>query len=334
MDDAIVRALRTVTDFRELAQLEMNARRRITFDDETEARFKTRGEDLARQMIAQRTGLDLSGLTPAEEKIVRAVSEYLAIKRRDGSDATRTILQLRNRGLIEAAEIAVSKSKPTQGFETLHQENLDELSYEQIVVDHPEEFSPRAVWYSRRTLGLPNTTDKPPARRFIAAQTRTEELLSWLGARAASSDGLIAPFTNAEAAAATGMTDMTRHGRVYGNIQSRLDFACYRLGLPPLGLTADAPFAEAWQQEDRSWPFPVASMQRAAQGFRWRPNHFERLIAETATLPGQAHVLWKADLRERQAAVRAWAEGLEAGSKLLTGLAAGQSPTAPKAGKE
>src|SRR5690606_11709994 len=72
--------------------------------------------------------------------------------------------------------------------------------------------------------------------------------------------------------------------------------------------------ADAWQSEDRTRPFfPVPSMQRAAQSFHWRAHDFHRLVAETASLPGQAHVLWKADLRERESAVRAWVNELADG---------------------
>ena len=55
-----------------------------------------------------------------------------------------------------------------------------------------------------------------------------------------------------------------------------------------LGLEADQPVLDAKK----------ASLSSAAQ-----------------TLPGQAHVLWETDLRERESAVRAWAEELEAGSR-------------------
>jgi len=315
MNERIQRSLQAVKDFKSLGQLERNVRGRVAFDEEIAAAFKRRAETIAREMIAERTGLDLRELTPAEEKIVGAVSEYLAIKKRDGRDATRTITQLRNRGLIESAETSVSKAKPTQGFETLREADLDEISYERIIIDHPEEFSPRAIWFARRTLGLPSESEKPPARRSIPAQLRTEQLLAWLEERASRGDGRIEPFSNAEAARAVGMEDMTRHGRVYGNIQSRLDFACYRLGLPPLGLTAESPFREAWRQEGHAWPFPISSMQVAAQAFLWRAHDFERLMTETEKLAGVAHVLWRAELRDNEGSVRAWAEGLESGRR-------------------
>jgi hypothetical protein len=47
---------------------------------------------------------------------------------------------------------------------------LADLSYEQIIVDHPEEFSTRAQWFARRTLGLPNSTEKPPNPAALSTQ--------------------------------------------------------------------------------------------------------------------------------------------------------------------
>lgn len=124
---------------------------------------------LGRNLIVERTGIDLSNLTPAEERIVEAVSEYVAVKKRDGKNAARTLVQLQNRGLIEAAETAVSKAKPTQGFVTFKEEDLEGLSYEQIILDHPEEFSPRARWYANRRL-------QPPHKREALQKRFTGEL--------------------------------------------------------------------------------------------------------------------------------------------------------------
>jgi hypothetical protein len=73
-------------------------------------------------------------------------------------------MQIRDHGMIGAAEAAVSKATTTLGFQTLTDAGLSELSYEQIVADHPEEFSARAVWYSRRTLRLPNVSSLPPTQ--------------------------------------------------------------------------------------------------------------------------------------------------------------------------
>jgi hypothetical protein len=82
--------------------------------------------------------------------------------------------------LIGAAEASVVKSQPTQGFTALADADREDLSYEQIVVDHPDEFSPRALWHSRRTLGLPNESDKAPTQAESLMQTRSETVLRWL----------------------------------------------------------------------------------------------------------------------------------------------------------
>lgn len=164
MDDRIERAIGNLSSFGDLAQMEANIAKRNVLTASVRDAVRRRSADLGRRMIEQQTGLDLRNLTVAEEKIVRAVSEYVGVMKRRGKHATRTMLQLKNRGLLGAAEAAVSQSKPTQGYQTLADEDLKELSYEQIIVDHPGEFSARGLWYARRTLGLPNKSDRPPTR--------------------------------------------------------------------------------------------------------------------------------------------------------------------------
>lgn len=310
MDERLARIIGNIASFEDLAQFERNAEKRGALDGDLQQAIKLRSATLGRSLITQRTGLDLTDLTPAEEKIVQAVSEYVGVMKREGKDATRTFLQLRNRGLIDSAEVAVAKSKPTQGFQTLADADLADLSYEQIIVDHPDEFSTRAFWYARRTLGLPNESEKPPARAVTPVQIRTEKLLAWLRTRSKANNGHLAPHTNAEAAAVLDLSDMHQFGRVFGNIQSRIDFACYVAGLPPLGLAADEPFAMAWNQQDRDWAFPVASMQAATRTRAWTDRDFDNILDETEGLPGQAHVSWKAEISAHEEKVRAWAFGL------------------------
>src|SRR5262249_23538805 len=146
----------------DLAVLEQNIRSKNALTDEVADALKLRAVELGRAYVAEKTGRSLDRLTPAEEKIVQACAEYAAVLRRQGKYPTRTLDQIRRSGLIAAAETAVSRSGQTQGFRTLAEEDWQEISYEQIVVDHAEEFSPRAVWFARRTLGLPNQSSKPP----------------------------------------------------------------------------------------------------------------------------------------------------------------------------
>jgi predicted HNH restriction endonuclease/predicted RNA-binding protein with PUA-like domain len=312
VDEHLARIIRNTSTFEGLAQLERNADQRKALDADLREAIKSRSAELGRTLITQRTGIDLSELSPAEEKIVQAVSEYVGVMKREGKDATRTFLQLKNRGLIDAAETAVAKLRPTQGYQTLAEADLENLSYEQIIVDHPEEFSARALWYARRTLGLPNETDKPPARSITPVQMRTEQLLAWLQARADENGGRLPPHSNAEAAGVLGLGDMHRFGRVFGNIQSRIDFACYLERLPPLGLAANEPFSMAWNQQDRTWAFPVEEMQNASRTHRWTQRDFEAVLRHSQGLPGQAHLSWKKELSTKEVQVRAWAFGLHA----------------------
>ena len=311
MEERLARTICDIDSLKDLARLETNTRERDAVNDEVKEAIKKRSAALGRMLIGEKTGLDLTNLSPAEEKIVRAASEYVGIKGREGRNASRVLVQLRNRGLLKAAETSVAKAKPTQVFQTLADADLADLSYEQIIIDHPNEFSPRAIWFSRRTLGLPNDSVRPPAEAISPTQKRTESLLEWLQARSASNGGHLSSFTNAEAAAVLGMTDMHKFGRVFGNIQSRIDFACYLVELPPLGLTADAPFDNAWNQRDRDWAFPIETMQAAARAHAWSAKDFELILRETQRLPGQAHISWKGALATNEAKLKAWAFGLQ-----------------------
>lgn len=131
-----------------------------------------------RTLIAERTGVDLMHLTPAEEKVVEAITEYIAMLQAQGKPAApRALMQVRNRGLIGAAEAAVAKSKPTQGYRALADTGLANLSYEQIILDHQDEFSPRAIWFARRTLDLPNESGKAPSTGSRNPAWSREELI-------------------------------------------------------------------------------------------------------------------------------------------------------------
>lgn len=317
MEERLTRTIGNLGNWEDLAQFETNARERSQLTNELSDAINTRSAELGRIFIAEKTGLDLTDLSLAEEKIIQAVSEYIGIMRRQGKYPGRTLEQLRNRGLQDAVESAVCRATPTQGFQNLADAVLDDLSYEQIVVDHADEFSPRAVWFSRRTLGLPNDSDSPPAAADGDTQTRTTTLVQWLKNEAGSNGGVMPLFTNADAATVLQMQDMARYGRVFGNIQSRIDFACYVCDLPPLGLTADVPFIRAWAQQDRNWAFPVPAMQAAAQSRIWNADDFDRVLRKTERLSGQAHILWKDAFSTNETMVKAWAFSLNQSSSEL-----------------
>lgn len=89
MDERLARIIRNISTFEDLAQFERNADQRKALDADLREAIKSRSAELRRTLITQRTGIDLSELSPAEEKIVQAVSEYVGVMKREGKDATR-----------------------------------------------------------------------------------------------------------------------------------------------------------------------------------------------------------------------------------------------------
>ncbi|TCQ05725.1 hypothetical protein [Sphingomonas sp. PP-CC-3A-396] len=293
-----------------LDTLERNVQAKGAGTPEIEQALQDKYAEFGRIMVEQKTGLDLADLSSAEKRIVNAIGRYVALQKRDGKNAEYTFRILRNRGLIDAAEVSVARSKVTQGFETLNQAEMRALSFEQIIVDNPEEFSARALWYANRTLGVANESDKPPADLGTLTQQRTERVLDWLADRANQHSGALNLYSNADVGALLGFDDLTRHGRVLGNVQSRLDFACYQAGVPPLGLCVVEYFANAWSREGRRWAFPVPDMRLAAQTYNWSGSTLAKVRANARLLPGQAAIPWRKELNERETYVRRWAEGL------------------------
>ncbi len=302
--------IRNVRAFDDLISLEHNVRRGGAETFEIRAAIESRYADFGREMVADKTGLDLEHLSPAESRILNAIGRYVALQKRDRKGASRTFQIIANRGLIDAAEVTVGKSKVTQGFEVLDDADMRDLSFEQIIVDHAEEFSARALWFANRTLGLPNDLAKPPADLGTVTQQRTEKLIDWLSARARRHSGRLNGYTNAELGKHLGFEDLTRHGRHLGNMQSRIDFGCYMADAPPLGLCAVEHFARGWATEGRRWAFPVATMRQSAQSFNWTDETLDRIRLNTRTLPGQAAIPWRKELIAQETRVRGWAESL------------------------
>ncbi|MEX3007197.1 HNH endonuclease [Hoeflea sp. TYP-13] len=253
-------------------------------------------------------------MSPAEDKIVEAVARYVGLQKRVGETANRTFQMIANRGLIEAAEVSVMRNKPTQGFEVLEEADLEELSFEKIIFDHPDEFSPRAIWYARQTLGEPNESDMPPASQSLITQIRTDKLIGWWREMIAAR-GQIGGYSNTDVGEFFGFHDLSSYGRVLGNITSRIDFACYKCGLPPLGLCAETPFARAWRQEDRRWAFPQDQMAAASKSRNWTAADLDAIQIATRELPGTASIPWRNELREAEALVRDWAFSLKGSAR-------------------
>jgi hypothetical protein len=142
------------------------------------------------------------------------------------------------------------------------------------------------------------------ARRTSTVQADTERVIEWLRELSQISDGH-PKFTNADVARTLGRK---RPGPELGNLMSRLDFACYVAGLPSIGCVAEKPFADAWQQQNRSWKWPVRKMRAAAKAHSWSSSDFDLILHETQRLTyGLGHIAWNDELARNDNKIMAWA---------------------------
>ncbi len=142
------------------------------------------------------------------------------------------------------------------------------------------------------------------SRRTSTVQADTERVIQWLRELSGISDGH-PKFTNADVARTLGKK---RPGQELGNLMSRLDFACYVAGLPSIGCTAEKPFADAWQQQHRTWKWPVKKMRAAAKAHLWSSTDFDLILHETQRLSyGLGNVAWNDELARNDNKIMAWA---------------------------
>jgi hypothetical protein len=135
-------------------------------------------------------------------------------------------------------------------------------------------------------------------------QADTERVIEWLRELSQISEGH-PKFSNADVARTLGKK---RPGQELGNLMSRLDFACYVAGLPSLGCTAEKPFADAWQQQNRTWKWPIRKMRAAARAHSWSSTDFDLILHETQRLSyGLGHAAWNEELARHDDKIMAWA---------------------------
>lgn len=139
-------------------------------------------------------------------------------------------------------------------------------------------------------------------------QIHTEAIIDFLKKNSMENNGSLA-FSNDDLAAILGGKN---YKRPLGNLISRLDFACYQAGLPPLGCAAAAPFPKAWMDpEGRAWSFPRDAMCRGAKAHRWLEADFEKIRDKTRGIKcGRASTVWHAELAKEEAQIKDWAFGL------------------------
>ena len=127
---------------------------RLTTPDECEQfalNVQARLPDLAR--AARRRAVELraaahGATSAAEREALEAVYAYervLSHKRGKKIRASRTWQMIKRYGIVDAVERAVSRSDDPAGYMTLVEMGMQDLSFEAVVVRHPEVFSEEAV---------------------------------------------------------------------------------------------------------------------------------------------------------------------------------------------
>jgi hypothetical protein len=149
-----------------------------------------------------------------------------------------------------------------------------------------------------------NSGSREKSLRTSTVQADTERVIEWLRELSQISEGH-PKFTNADVARTLGRK---RPGQELGNLMSRLDFACYVAGLPSLGCAAEKLFADAWQQQNRSWKWPIRKMRAAARAHSWSSADFDLILHETQRLSyGLGHVAWNDEFARPDNKIMAWA---------------------------
>ena len=96
MEERIAQTIRSIDTLGDLVKLELDAQAKNILTNELKDAIRARTVDLGRILISERTGLDLTSLSPAEEDIVYAVGKYTGVLKLQRKDPTRTLNQLCN----------------------------------------------------------------------------------------------------------------------------------------------------------------------------------------------------------------------------------------------
>jgi len=85
-------------------------------------------------------------------KALYAYEEVLSARNKRRTAANRTWPMIKTDGIIQAVEQLVTRDKETVGFTALQEMDLQDFTFEAVVVRHPESFSPEAVQRSKERL--------------------------------------------------------------------------------------------------------------------------------------------------------------------------------------
>jgi len=141
---------------------------------------------------------------------------------------------------------------------------------------------------------------------FVTLQSASVKFLKWLRASALENAGIVPQFSRVQANKAMGI-EHPKHGMKRGQIHSRVDFACYELGLPPLGLLLSDPYLESWK-DDENIRYHAARMVTAARTRTWAKEEFDSAISLLSTIYTGSGKLWADEARFHPAKLQLWAD--------------------------
>ena len=116
--------------------------------------------DPVRAQKARRRAVELRAISqnPANEvevellKALYAYEEVLSEKNKRKTSASRTWQMIKRHGLIHAAEKAVDRKIEPAGYKVLVEMGMHDLTFEAVIVKHPEYFNNNAVSRAKERL--------------------------------------------------------------------------------------------------------------------------------------------------------------------------------------
>ena len=78
-------------------------------------------------------------------EVVYAVEEVLSYKNHKKTRASRTWQSIKQHGILGTVERVVSRAKETDGYESLAEMGMEDLTFEAVVLRHPQLFQPETV---------------------------------------------------------------------------------------------------------------------------------------------------------------------------------------------
>jgi hypothetical protein len=136
------------------------------------------------------------------------------------------------------------------------------------------------------------------------SQQHTQTILNWLINNAEANDGQLC-FTNTDLAHVIGWPQANP---ALGQLISRLDWCCFRTGLPSIGCAAEETFADAWEPHaNHNLVIPKEVMVRRAKTHRWTGADFEKIGRESRALKTGARKAWDDEFARNAARIMEWA---------------------------